>query len=284
MKSKTSKNSSSTDQGDSQENSVFDFLYHDPQRIASFLSQFDENGHLTQVVQKAGKKSATNDSGQLSARLGVPFVGGGDANLSTTNTQSAEREGQRTYDPVWANSLLLLEYLTDQNFIQRHLPNANMGQFVLVKGNLWVIDLGLMKDIFSNPTVQGFLTSQSGAATAQQTIAMTMGVSLVTVIPHVTQAVLSAPSGLTWSSLNPAGLTMPAADLLMKHGFSIGGKWSILGVLDAVPDKALPPAPPASLGPYVTGLVSMAPSIRPMLGRPSDAYGITPLLIFREVS
>lgn len=283
MKSTTPKSSSNTGQGESRENSVFDFLYHDPQRIASFLSQFDENGHLTQVVQKAGKKSGTNDSGQLSARLGVPFVAGGDANLSTTNTHTSEREGQRTYDPVWANSLLLLEYLNDQKFIQRHLPNANMGQFVLVKGNLWVIDLGLMKDIFSNATVQTMFASQMGATDPGQMAAAQLGMSLVTIVPHVIQAVIAAPSGTTWSSLNPSGLTMPPADLLMKHGFSIGGKWSVLGVLDATPDKAAAPAPP-SLGPYVGGLISMAPAIRPMLGRPADAYGITPLLIFREVS
>lgn len=282
MKSKTQKSSSTMGPDGSREASVFDFLYHDPQRINSFLAQFDDNGHLTQVVQKAGKKVGNANAGQVTGRVGVPLVAGGDANLSTSTTESAEREGQRTYDPIWANALLLLEYLNDQGYINRHLPNANMGQFVLVKGDLWVLDLGLMKEIFGQQAFQGFLASSAQLPVDQQAM-ISMLIPLVSVIPHVTQAVLVSPSGMTWSSLNPAGLTMPVPDLMMKHGFSIAGKWNVLGVLDATPDKKAPPTPP-NLGPYVAALLGLAPAVRPMMGRPADAFGITPLLIFREVS
>ena len=81
------------------------------------------------------------------------------------------------------------------------------------------------------------------------------------------------------------------SDLLLKHGSIIQGEWAIVGVLDAMPDGGAPAegydAEFASLlGGSVIGTAAahLGPVARNMLGRPAGSYGMTPLLIFREIS
>jgi phage gp16-like protein len=42
--------------------SVNDFLYNDARRIASFLSQFDKDGHLTALVRTQGITESTGSN------------------------------------------------------------------------------------------------------------------------------------------------------------------------------------------------------------------------------
>jgi hypothetical protein len=80
--------------------------------------------------------------------------------------------------------------------------------------------------------------------------------------------------------------------LLLKHGVGIEGTWSMLGVLDALPISGFDEmkadlsqvTAAESLGALGLLLGKLGPAIRRMLGRPDGSYGITPLLIFREVS
>jgi hypothetical protein len=79
---------------------------------------------------------------------------------------------------------------------------------------------------------------------------------------------------------------------MLKHGIQLAGEWLTLGILDAVPTHPLSDAQTeaqnavtmATLGPMMGGLGVMADVLRPILGRPSEAYGLTPLLVFREVA
>ena len=80
-------------------------------------------------------------------------------------------------------------------------------------------------------------------------------------------------------------MTTAADDLLLKHGVAVRGEWSLLGILDATPDSEVT-AEGQSLGSesnVATLLRALAPIARQMLGRPPGHYGVTPLLIFREI-
>jgi hypothetical protein len=90
-----------------------------------------------------------------------------------------------------------------------------------------------------------------------------------------------------WSSLVPEGVVGTVSDLSLKHGADISGDWSVLGVLDAVPDSIPAALPVSNVNPaesFETLIKNFANITRTALGRPAEAYGATALLIFRQVS
>lgn len=71
--------------------SVFDFLYVDQRRIASFLSQFNNFGDLTQIVSSRSARRSKADESALSGSGGV-VVAKGEAR--STSTQSAHHDAE----------------------------------------------------------------------------------------------------------------------------------------------------------------------------------------------
>ena len=125
-------------------NSVYDFLYHDARRIASFLAQFETYGVLQQV--KATEVAARTESAKhgLTTGLSVAIARAGTAQDVTTGSEERD-SAERTYDPLWTNARTLLNYLADREMIVRDLSQAQIGQFVLVTGNLAAFDLGIFE-------------------------------------------------------------------------------------------------------------------------------------------
>lgn len=122
-------------------------------------------------------------------------------------------------------------------------------------------------------------------------------IEMLSLLPHALQAQLFGDNFGIWCSLSEASLIGTASDVVLKHGSFIPGDWHILGVLDAFPDpKPEPvdgqePLQPldeiiAAAAGTVVGTVAaqVAPAARELLGRPRGAFGVTPLLIFREVT
>jgi hypothetical protein len=118
------------------------------------------------------------------------------------------------------------------------------------------------------------------------------GIELLKLSPHKVLATIRTAGKCVWSSLAENGLMVPASDLMLKHGIAISGLWSMVGVIDALPDdingesahQTAQADAAKSLGFTGETIGGLAPAIRGMLGRPKDAFGMTPLLIFREVS
>jgi hypothetical protein len=132
--------SDATDLGQRQQgqknNSVFDFLYRDSRRIASFIAQFETHGVLQQV--KATEAVGRTGSSKTTASGGVDLVtvmGGGVA-IDDTVTDEEHDAAERTYDPLWTNARRFLNFLTDREMIMRDLSKARIGQFVLASGGV----------------------------------------------------------------------------------------------------------------------------------------------------
>jgi hypothetical protein len=133
---------------------------------------------------------------------------------------------------------------------------------------------------------------------AAQETALDGGLALIGMLPHTIQArLMTAGTNMTlWASLRDDGMMVSASDLTLKHGVSVAGQWNMLGVLDAFPDmdaegnitpsgvEGIASASSLSDSPFGQMLDAMMPHIRPMLGRPYHAHGMTPLLVFREIS
>ena len=92
-----------------------------------------------------------------------------------------------------------------------------------------------------------------------------------------------------WSTLAGDYLISGSADLNLKHGLRVAGEWHILGILDCLPGNGQ--TDPQEMGRiagggdnvFGSGIVVMFNEFRLALGRPEDCYGITPLVIMRQI-
>lgn len=305
--SKNEKTASHGAQDEHQNGSVYDFLYHDPRRIGSFLAQFDDSGVLTGVTQ--GDTAARGARRGWRASLGGSMDGagigpGGNVSFESIPAEAGSSSSSRVYDPLWTNALTFLDYVEEEGLLSREPDNAGMGQLVLISGGLWIVDTTILRTMMTSPYFKKMITGSAkptgnrhdrrAAASAptnqnQSPDSIEGGIALMELMPHLIQARVTSGTTTYWASLLPEGLTTSPSDLFLKHGLRPAGEWAMVGVLDAVPDSVS--ANPlveniqalAELGQYMGALYPIASATRPMIGRPARAYGVTPLLIFREV-
>lgn len=312
--SQTENEASDPEQGALESGSVFDFLYHDVRRVGSFLAQFDDSGHLQQVTQAEGSQRGAKRSWRASISADFLGLGDGEASLERGPRAGGFETAERIYDPLWTNACTLLDFLEERSMLQHDLTSARIDQFVLITGSLNILDLPMVKDIWEVPILRKMIlstatppalppgaTSAQRAAHKQQAELAKNGyeavIQVLKFLPHAVHAWLQTRDGnYAWSSLRDDALIVSTADLLLKHGASISGTWSMLGVLDALPEAKpgenftpnVLPDPAAALNPMLAEnpmsqiLVLLSPIVR-QLGRPNQAYGLTPLLIFREI-
>ncbi|SDI95540.1 hypothetical protein [Salipiger marinus] len=291
--------------------SVYDFLYHDGRRIASLLAQFDPSGHLTQLSEGRSARRARDSTTDIMTSGGVPAI----AKLQSANKEHVHRaheeEISRVYDPMWANARELLDQLDGRGLIVRDISSAQIGQIVLFTGDLSIYDLEMLAGIWRAPAMRKFMTkslpdipeipkSLRNNATliqAQKAVKATRSAAedhlnlfseIIPLLPHTVQSSVSGSNGVkVWSSLEKGGLTVAAGNITLNHGVSIPGEWAILGILDAHPlmdrDVKVRDQTPGGEEMLAKLFEALAPVVRQMLGRPRDAYGVTPLLVFREI-
>ncbi|MFV1919151.1 hypothetical protein VPH46_06930 [Sphingomonas sp. MJ1 (PH-R8)] len=293
--------------GDSSAPFVLDFLYHDSRRIGSFLSQFEGDGHLQQLTTTKNGSRGKKETGSRDVK-GTLGVASGALTGSTETSLSMAEGYSRVLDPYWANARAFLDYLSEREMIQRDLSAADIGQFVLAKGWLNILDLAMMKDAWKLPAIQR--KAKAGAVPTTPTSKMTaaqkaeireqkenteMFLEMIQLMPHSVHASMITSDDepkLVWCSLREEYLTTPASDLMLAHGARMPGEWSIVGILTAPPEYIVPEFEAANDS-SVPGLMhsmvgqmsqTLAPLVRVALGRPAAANAITPLLIFREVT
>lgn len=306
--------------------SVLDILYCDGRRIGAFLSQFDDLGVPTRVSVSESVQKARGRAFRFGVSGGVTGIGNASLNVERGPAAIGGQESEtRDYDPLWANAFALLDYLESNSLISREPTGARIGQFVLATGSLAVMDLTLFRGIWSMPALRDAvkqgqeaatglpssvpqssqqrkaerrLGSAAQAAKTQGEIAIDGALSLVGMLPHAIQVRVALPESgpVIWASLRDDAMVVSAADLVLKHGMAVAGEWSMMGILDALPDTDQTGAltqdgidaalRSLALGDSAFGqmMFQMLPHLRPLLGRPFFAYGMTPLLIYRKIS
>ncbi len=210
--------------------SVYDFLYHDPHRIASFLAQFTQHGHLESLSRSESTAAATTNKSVVTGRAGVPTLGSVGRSGERAASGSVTEALTTTYDPLWANALALLDHLSQHGLIRRDVTRASIGQFVLAQGELDILNLGTLRAAWAENPIRKLVFS--GGASKGERAQMEAGFSFIKLLPHSIQAVLRGEI-VVWCCLRSDGMTTPADDLLLKHGAAVSGKWSLVGILDA---------------------------------------------------
>ena len=89
--------------------------------------------------------------------------------------------------------------------------------------------------------------------------------------------------------LEPDYLIGGSTGLNLKHGLRVTGEWHILGILDCEPGAG--DVDPTEMGQICGGVdndfsnsvIELWYQFRQVIGRPEDCWGLTPLVIMREV-
>jgi hypothetical protein len=110
-------------------------------------------------------------------------------------------------------------------------------------------------------------------------------------LPHAVQCIFTSLSNqFVWALLRDEYIAGSSSDLALRYGMAIDGEWSLLGIVDALPadqgtSQTFDPSVLAAIaGNAIAGEIAKVARIARAMGRPWNAFGLTPLLIFREVS
>ena len=302
---KSGKPSSNAPVDQQESDSVFDFLYQDARRVGSCLAQLSPGG----LVQSVKQQNSTEETGGLDASVTAAanaVVARAGSSFSTRHGNTNRDSIERTFDPFWTNAVDLLDLLESRSLLHRDMTSAGIGKFVLVTGKLAIIDLSQLKLVWGIPELRslcekaiadGLGDSEVSAAffpkhkNSREQASKAFSKLMVTVfqsLPETVQGRLADEENrLFYFTLDDAGLVSSPTELLLKHGLAIAGDWSIMGILDAFPgprsfDEHGVASSLGLAGNPLTILLGGMQGILQQAGKPDDAYGLSPLLIFRS--
>jgi hypothetical protein len=243
--------------------STFDFLYVDQKRIALLLSQFDDSGLLQSVEQSEGVSESAETIGQREAGLSLAAVKGkfgSEKRAAEGQTQSAKR----TYDPQWTNALTLLDFLDERGVLHRDLKSVRVGQIACIPGSLSIINGGIIKTIMASPAVrEGLITQEVTRMQRQYQRSLVRGGNALMPVPPAPDPVairmnansnldtmLALPAvvygrtiideNMLWYTIDETGLVGSVADIMLKHSTQVSGEWTVIGIIDGLPDQFAP--------------------------------------------
>lgn len=278
-------------QGPESRDSVFDFVYVDTKRIALYLAQFSEFGHLTNLVRSVQE----GDHNKLTI---------GPRGLQAEAGESQQTSLQKHYDTQWVAPLSLLEELQHRDMIKHTFEEVRLGDIFILPGELSLIDIGMFARVWDVVATHHEPKETRAGNRQQRRAAAAQGINLASPAQGQQSALglrimgaLDQPlfvnfhsKGRRFWSLGESGCVVgEATALAMKHGLAVQGKWHLLAVLDTMPEK---PSREADWLARICGeegnlmgsqFIEIFAEFGKMLGRPEGSYGVTPLAIFREV-
>lgn len=276
--------------------SIFDFLFVDNERLRSWFAQVFDDGVL--LSHKKTSHSGDASSKELS---GTVEVGGKiDAFLASADMKGkgqardgsnsfANTSHEKNFDATWSLPLSVLDRLDEFSFIQRDISTARIGSLVLLSGRPQIIDIKFMQDIWE-PAVNFVLgnqkiTHKNKTEASSAKAAMANLNEIFRKMPPSPQMLLCDENeNLTWACIKEEHMVVSTSSLALTHGDAISGNWHVLGVLDAVPNEYASEPLPLWKSELLQAASNLLGSIREMMGRPTNAYGITPVLIFRTIN
>ena len=279
-------------QGQSGDDSVYDFLYVDARRIGLLLSQFGQEGLLTELIKETQTESDSSSGFDLKV-------------MKVDSTEGETQALTKHFDPQWLLPLRFLDLA--QTMLVKDVSKAGIGQLVLASGSLGIMDLKMLQQAWNIKEVQAKVlegatqnvpkamanTQAAKQAKKEHEQLSQMMLGFLKIFPHTVQAALKTAEDATiWAILDEPNLITPAGYLSLKHGLMVQGQWNIVGILDALPSPdATPQATTAESlaaltlfgSPIAMVMVHIGPAAKMLLGRPNSSYGVTPLLVFRKI-
>lgn len=268
---------------------MLDFLYADHERVASLVSQIDGIGALVGYERNFEKGKAKGGK----AGISFPVISG-----ELSGEMNYNKQLRQEYDPLWMNSKRLVDTVSERSTAD---PLAyNYGSLVTLRGTLICLDQSFLNDLLKSDAVldsisQGIESeSPNRSAKVQKKerndLAKTIRDFLQT-LPLGIVFILFSGKNAFWFNVKREYLTLQALDIPLKFPVAVGGEWHVTGLIDALPQdhanvltalegmgqKLVFPQAFSILTQLVVPLVGL-------FGRPADAYGLSPVVIHREIS
>lgn len=260
---------------------IYDFIYLDSKRLTSFLAQLDDDGVLLSIKKTKHIEEEQKNLGSV----GITAT-----RVTTEDNATIGKQSERHYDSSIAALYAVIDRLDESGFIKKSIGATAMGQLLLCSGTITFHDIRMMRDLW-DPIMKHVINQQASQAVSRQQKALLQNKtkeaehlkSILSALPHALLMTLFSEGESLWSSLEEEHLKINSDDITLKHGANFAGRWHVLGILDAKPDDA-PAIRPTTGNELFDGMAEMLSVIRATLGRPANAYGITPIAIFRTVS
>ncbi|MGZ8907883.1 MAG: DUF6414 family protein [Methylobacter sp.] len=261
--------------------SIYDFIYLDTKRLTSFLAQLDDDGVLLSIKKTKHIEEEQKNLGSLG------LTG---TRATTEDNTTLSKQSEKHYDSSIVAMYDVINRLDELGFIKKSISATAMGQLLLCSGTITFHDIRMMRDLW-DPIMKHVINQQVSQAVSKHDKALLQNrtkeaehlKSILTALPHALLMTLFSEGESLWSSLEEEHLKMNSDDITLKHGANFAGQWHVLGILDAKPDAGST-VPRKTGNELFDGMAEMLSIIRTTLGRPANAYGITPVAIFRTVS
>lgn len=294
----SSKKKSSAASDREERNSIYDFLYHDPRRVGSFLAQFDPRGHLQSLNHSLSSEDASENKATLGGGASIPLIADLSGSGETSFSEATNTALSKTYDPLWANALAFLDYLIQNDLINREIDKASIGQFTLSSGSLAIVDTTFVQKLSQTAAIRRLFSKNNASRINPNTgkpftkDEIDLDFEMLRILEPQIQMQLTTDDGAEiWGTFRSEGLVTPSSELNMKHGVIVEGRWSILGIKDADPivdvNNMVEDIEDAKLGfagrQFLVDAIDAHHKIMTVLGRPFGSFGLTPLIVFREI-
>lgn len=269
---------------------LLDFLYSDHERVASFLAQLYGTGAPKESERIASSGKTTDKKGGLN--FGPVSVGMG-------NEREYSQEVRMTYDPLWSNSQKLIEEIKSGYTIDVFQPV--LGQIGIISGKLLAYDLSAISNIMNAPAMGDFIAGgiQDGegvsnrspsAKRAEKKKEAEVIQEFLKGLPLGIGFVLVSDCGHFWFSVKRNYLSLYDLDVPLKFPTHISGIWNVLGIVDAEPGDHVEGLAPVMarnidglMPQMVLHMMQLTGVTTAMFGRPFPAYGLSPLIVYREI-
>lgn len=257
---------------------VYDFLYVDAPRIRSLISQLHDLGILLEHIETDELESGLSGSGEAHgasaglARLAIDAS----ANVQGSASRTTRGSQQRRYDPQYALPIDLIDLLEEEEMIRTDVSDFKYGAIASFEGRCFAMDFSVMENAWGS-----FFNGSSDLPHPEHASGLAEYIKATS--PTVISVIHSAKAKV-WSSLLKSNWLIPPANLSLSHGSHISGDLTILGVVDAVPDR------PGHTDHYTPDLgfavpfTGIATEIRKLMGRPTDCFGFLPLIVYRKIA
>ncbi len=270
---------------------LFDFLYADHERVASFLAQLHRSGTPTETEEAATKGKRGTKKGGI--KLGL--VEG-----ETEAERDWGREVRLTYDPLWSNSQNLIEHIQEAQ-ASRDAALPALGQLRIFSGSLLAYDLSSLTSIMNSDAMEDFIAAgikdDPGAADRSSKFRSAEKKKNASVIREFLKGlplgigfVLVTESCHFWFSVKRDYLSLYDLDIPLKFPAHISGQWNVLGVVDALANdhveglnSVLSRNIDGLIPAMVLHMMQLTGATAAMFGRPLQAFGLSPLVVFRRV-
>lgn len=245
---------------------LYDFLYKDAERMASYYAQLFQ-GRLLSTERTTTDKSVTERSGKFNAG-----VVAGDAKASD-EVQNAVREVMDPHDRAVND---VLAYFRENGYLYEDVEAAPPGSVILAKGTLNLADGTVLRMVVSNI---GAIPPSMLGATDENSAALLQFIGPMLASLEFPSAFLLQTDTTTISgTLKPSGLQEPIPSYYYKQGNKGLADVYLIGIKEHIVDASLENRSDLF---GVTQLFAQALSNMVL---PQDGFRVIPLAMFRVLS